>query len=121
VVVKRLIFAVFIAFVASAATIWILAKLAPQAEKPSVGTEWPVSLEELARHSSVTDCWMAIDGGVYNFTGYIPAHPTAPAVLADWCGREATEAFNTKGYGSPHSPAARAMLPGFLVGKLSGK
>jgi cytochrome b involved in lipid metabolism len=119
--VKRLIFAVFIAFVASAATIWILAKLAPQAEKPSAQKGRTVSLQELQRHSSATDCWMAIDGGVYNFTGYIPAHPTAPEVLADWCGREATEAFNTKGYGGPHSPAARAMLPGFLVGELSGK
>jgi cytochrome b involved in lipid metabolism len=119
--VKRFIFAVFIAFLASAATIGILAKLAPRAEKPAGGTERRVSLEELQRHNSLTDCWMAIEGGVYDFTGYIPAHPTAPDVMTDWCGKEATEAFNTKGYGSPHSPAARAMLPGFLVGKLSGK
>jgi cytochrome b involved in lipid metabolism len=118
--VKRLIFAVFVAFAASAATIGILARLAPRAEKSAGEMERPVSLEELQRHNTATDCWMAIEDGVYDLTTYIPAHPAPPEVMTDWCGKEATEAFNTKGYGGPHSPAARAMLPGFLVGRPSG-
>lgn len=119
--VKRLIYSAFIAFVASVATIVILASLAPQPEKSAVGTERLVSLAELARHNSAADCWMAIEGGVYDFTDYISVHPTSPAVLTKWCGKEATEAFNTKGYGRPHSPAASAILPKYLVGKLREK
>jgi cytochrome b involved in lipid metabolism len=119
--VRRFIFAVFVAFLASAATIGILSQLAPQAEEPAAGTARQVSPAELRRHATAKDCWMAIEGGVYDFTGYISAHPTAPDVLAEWCGKEATEPFNTKGYGSPHSAAARAMLPRHFVGALSEK
>jgi cytochrome b involved in lipid metabolism len=121
VAVRRFIFAVFTAFLASAATIGILAKLAPRVEKPAGATARQVSPAELRRHATATDCWMAIEGGVYDFTGYISAHPTAPEVLAEWCGKEATEPFNTKGYGSPHSAAARAMLPRYFVGALGEK
>ena len=120
-VVKRLIYSVFIAFLASAATIGILASLAPEPEKSAAGKERTVSLDELKWHDSAADCWMAIEGDVYNFTSYIPVHPAAPEALWKWCGKEATEAFNTKGYGNPHSPAARAMLPQYLVGKLTGR
>jgi cytochrome b involved in lipid metabolism len=86
------------------------------AEKPRV-----IPLLELARHNTAADCWMAIEGGVYDFSKYIPMHPAPPKVLTDWCGKEATEAFNTKGYGRPHSPAAHAMLPQYLVGQLERK
>lgn len=119
--VKRWIYAAFIAFLASVATIVILASLSPRTEKSAAERERLVSLDELARHNRATDCWMAIEGGVYDFTRYISVHPAAPAVLTKWCGKEATEAFNTKGYGSPHSPAARAMLPKYRVGKLREK
>lgn len=118
---KRLIYSLFIAFAAITATIGILAKLAPQPKNPPAGKMRPVSLEELARHGSVSDCWMAIEGDVYNLTGFIPSHPTAPEVVTKWCGKQATEAFRTKGYGRPHSPAAQAMLPEYLVGKLREK
>jgi cytochrome b involved in lipid metabolism len=121
VAVKRLIYSAFIAFVASVATIVILASLSPRTEKSAAEKERLVSLDEIARHSRVTDCWMAIAGNVYDFTNYISLHPAAPAVLTKWCGQEATEAFNTKGYGSPHSPAARGMLPKYFVGKLREK
>jgi cytochrome b involved in lipid metabolism len=120
VAVKRLIYSAFIAFVASVATIVILASFSPRTEKSAAEKGRLVSLDEIARHGKATDCWMAIEGGVYDFTDYISVHPTAPAVLTKWCGKEATEAFNTKGYGSPHSPAARAMLPKYLVGRIPG-
>jgi len=34
-----------------------------------------VSLEELLRHSSREDCWIVIDGGVYDVTSWLPKHP----------------------------------------------
>jgi cytochrome b involved in lipid metabolism len=64
---------------------------------------------------------MAIKGNVYDVTRYIPLHPAPPKTITDWCGREVTEAFNTKGYGRPHSPAAHAMLSDYIVGSLAGK
>lgn len=114
--VKRFLYSAFIAFWSSVATIIILAALSPENEKSAPKNARVISARELARHNTAGDCWMAIEGKVYDFTAYIPKHPTAPSVVTQWCGKDATKAFNTKGYGQPHSPPARAMLPRYLVG-----
>lgn len=89
---------------------------APAAEEPA---DLPlVTLEELARHDGPESCWKAIDGKVYDVTDFLDAHPTPVSVMLEWCGRESTEAWETKGYGQPHSEAAERMLEDFLVGRL---
>lgn len=114
---KRFLFAAFIAFLSSAATIGLLGRLAPE-PRPGAAEERAVSAEELARHGTAGDCWLAVEGGVYDVTSYVPSHPAPPRVLTDWCGREATEAFLTKGAGRPHGEEARALLETFRVGSL---
>lgn len=113
---KRFMFAAFVAFVASVATIGILGHLSPRPVAPASAAERRVGLDELARHSSARDCWMAIGGQAYDLTSYLPRHPAPPSVMTRWCGKDATEAFATKGRGRPHSAAARAMLPSFRIG-----
>lgn len=114
---KRFLFAAFIAFLACAATIGVLGRLAPP-ERPAAAAERALSAEELARHGSAGDCWMAVEGGVYDVTSYVSSHPAPERVLTDWCGKEATEAFLTKGAGRPHGEEARALLETFRVGSL---
>jgi cytochrome b involved in lipid metabolism len=120
---KRFMFGAFIAFWASVISIWSFATLASgtagQADPASeAASERTISAAELAAHGSAADCWMAIDGVVYDFSAYIPEHPAPPVIMTQWCGREATEAYHTKGYGRPHSPAADALLPPYRVGVL---
>lgn len=119
---KRLMFACFVAFWSSALTLWGYAALAAGTAAPAAAdgdaAERVISASELAEHAAAGDCWMAIDGVVYDFTAYIPAHPTPPVVMTDWCGKDATEPYRTKGYGRPHSPAADALLPQYRVGVL---
>ena len=117
-VMKRFIYSAFIAFLASAATIGILAILVPEPRRAAVEKERSIPSEELARHASATDCWLAVDGGVYDVSGYVPAHPAPRRALTVWCGKEATEAFHTKGYGRPHSAAAQAALARYRLGNL---
>lgn len=112
------------AFWGSVVSIWafaVLADGAASAVAPAEGGNGDrvVTADELARHASADDCWMAIDGVVYDFTAYLPQHPTPPVVMTVWCGKEASEAYHTKGYGRPHSPAADAMLPAYRVGVLA--
>jgi len=114
---KRFLFAAFISFLAVAATIGLLGRLAPE-DRPGAAAERTVSAEELARHGSAGDCWLAVEGGVYDVTPYVPSHPAPPRVLTDWCGKEATRAFLTKGAGRPHGEEARALLETFRVGSL---
>ena len=107
---KRVMFAAFIVFLSSAATIWVLGRGEPSAAS--------FSPAEVARHSSQKDCWMAISGDVYALSAYIPSHPAPPETLTAWCGKDATEAFNTKGVGRPHSSAAREALAVYRIGAL---
>ncbi len=138
---NKLLYSAFIAFLASLFSIWLYAHLAtqqaaqnalaaqdaqiaPAADKDAAASaQQPalplISLAELAQHDSAEDCWMAIDGKVYDFTRYIPEHPSAPEVMLRWCGQEASEAYHTKGYGRRHSRRADAMLPAYLVAELA--
>lgn len=115
---KRLMYSVFIAFWSSVATIVVLGALSSDPVERAAGKARLVTSQELTRHNSQKDCWMAIDGKVYDLTGYVPKHPAPPSVILQWCGKDATEAFDTKGYGRPHSPAAKAMLGEYVIGEL---
>jgi len=85
---------------------------------PAVAVEKRYTLQELARHNQPNDCWMAIDGMVYDFSTYLPQHPSEPSVMLPWCGKEATQAFLTKTKGRPHSSYASQLLPTYRIGRL---
>jgi cytochrome b involved in lipid metabolism len=108
------------AFWGSVASIWTFAVLAEgESSTGQEAAERVITLEELTRHDVADDCWKAIDGVVYDLTDYLPLHPTPLVVMTQWCGKESSEAYHTKGYGRPHSPAADALLPRYRVGVLA--
>ncbi|WP_353399406.1 cytochrome b5-like heme/steroid binding domain-containing protein [Hydrogenophaga sp. 5NK40-0174] len=78
-----------------------------------------LTLKEVARHDNVKDCWMVINNEVYNFTGYIPKHPSPPSVMLRHCGKEATDAFATKEVGREHSAYAQKLLNDYHLGPLA--
>lgn len=75
------------------------------------------SMSEVQKHGSKSDCWMVIEGNVYNVTTFIAFHPGGD-VIAQGCGKDATQLFNTQGGQGSHSGSARAQLKDFLIGKL---
>lgn len=76
------------------------------------------TLVEVAKHNQQNDCWMVIGGSVYDFSAYLPKHPADPAMMLRWCGMEATEAYETKTKGRPHSSYATQLLAKYLIGQL---
>ena len=72
------------------------------------------TLEEVSEHDEETDCWMAIDGKVYDVTEYIASgdHPGGQGLVRG-CGIDASDLFT-----GPHSEAAYQMLPEFEIGLL---
>ncbi|NBB91553.1 MAG: cytochrome b5 domain-containing protein [Gammaproteobacteria bacterium] len=117
---KQVVYTIFVAFWTAVLTIIALDAMTPTAEAGDSGTaSASYTLAEVAEHGQLDDCWMAIEGKVYDFTDYIDQHPTPPAVMAPWCGKEATEGMRTKGYGRDHSERAWQMAEQYLIGELA--
>lgn len=74
------------------------------------------TLDEIAAHSTVDDCWIAVDGVVYDVSGYDQSHPGGSARIADICGTDATDAFRGQ-HGNQGSP--NRTLAGFDIGTLT--
>ena len=84
----------------------------------AASAERRIALSEVARHATETDCWMAIQGVVYDITSYLPDHPSRPSVILPWCGKDASDAYKTKTKGRSHTPEADGLLPRYRIGVL---
>ena len=51
-------------------------------------------------------------------TAYLPDHPSRPEVIEAWCGKEASNAYDTKTKGRRHSETADRLLEGNFIGDL---
>ena len=77
------------------------------------------TLAELSKHKSSSDCWLAINGNVYNVTQYLDFHPGGADIILMFCGQDATKAYNTKGgRGGGHSSRADNQLANYIIGTL---
>ncbi|CAL9134595.1 unnamed protein product [Musa textilis] len=72
------------------------------------------TLAEVSAHNSANDCWLVIDGKVYDVTKFLDDHPGGDEVLVTSTGKDATDDFVDVG----HSTAARAMLDEYYVGEI---
>jgi len=78
-----------------------------------------LSVEEVAKHNTLNDCWMIIDSKVYDLSSYT-GHPGGTALYVPFCGKDASVAFHTKdNRGIDHSQSAIALLSNFELGSLN--
>jgi len=52
-----------------------------------------ITKAELQRHNDKQDCWIAIDGFVYDFTDFLEDHPGGPEFLLKVAGADGSRAF----------------------------
>lgn len=83
-------------------------------DSSSAGTD-TIALSEVSNHKSADDCWMAVDGKVYDVTDFIANHPGGN-VITQGCGKDASRLFDSEH--GPHVEEARAQLPPFEIGTL---
>ena len=78
-----------------------------------------ITIEEVAEHNTKSDCWLVIEGNVYDVTKFIPEHPGGDRILQG-CGKDATDHFTGKStLGRVHSAVARATLKKYIIGELA--
>lgn len=93
-----------------------------QLEQNTKPDQWGTTLaSQLALHNTRDDCWLTIDGKVYEVTNYIFQHPGGAQEIIKSCGQDATKAFTSKDKFIPqdHSAAAYAMLKNYYIGDLN--
>ncbi|EXJ86392.1 L-lactate dehydrogenase (cytochrome) [Capronia epimyces CBS 606.96] len=59
-----------------------------------------ISVSEISAHNKDTDCWIVVDGNVWDITKFAPEHPGGPGIIYKYAGRDATKAYN-----EIHSPS----------------
>ncbi|KAG6507404.1 hypothetical protein ZIOFF_032747 [Zingiber officinale] len=70
--------------------------------------------DEVAKHNVAKDCWLIIDGKVYDVTPFIDDHPGGDEVLLAVTGMDATNDFEDIG----HSSTARDMMAKYYIGEI---
>jgi len=56
-----------------------------------------ISPDELAKHATAKDCWLLIEGVVYDVTKYLDNHPGGSAVMVEHAGQDCTSNFEDIG------------------------
>jgi cytochrome b involved in lipid metabolism len=73
------------------------------------------TLADVATHNTASNCWSAVNGGVYDLTKWIPLHPGGSGVIVGMCGKDGSASFNSMHKGNAKAAAALAK---YSIGKL---
>ena len=61
---------------------------------PAAGGGGGISMADVAKHNSKTDCWVVVDGQVLDVTSFLGDHPGGELAILTFAGKDATEEFN---------------------------
>lgn len=79
-----------------------------------------LNMAEVVKHNQINDCYMVINNKVYDVTNYSLSHPGGTRTIANSCGKEATNTYDTKGGNNgAHSSYAGNLLDQYFVGNLA--
>ena len=79
-----------------------------------ISAEKTYNMAQLSAHNNKSDCWLAVEGSVYDVTKFIDQHPGGEEILKG-CGKDATSLFNSV---PNHADEGRELLPSYVIGKL---
>ena len=75
------------------------------------------TLAQVSERNSAAECWVAIDGGVYDLTQWIRSHPGGSGAILNLCGNDGTASFTSQ-HGGQARPSST--LDGYYLAPLVG-
>ena len=74
--------------------------------------------EDIAKHNTKEDCWISVNGEVYDVTDAIDAHPGGADAIIRNCGQDATDGFISRPNGpkTDHPQSAYEWLDTMYIG-----
>ena len=78
--------------------------------EPAANVTAQFTMTEVAKHNSQSDCYIVVNGSVYDVTKFIPNHPGGPERIIPLCGKDATSAFSGQHGGQPQPEAVLASM-----------
>merc|ERR1712048_1322939 len=64
------------------------------ASGPTTGGGGGYTLDEVAKHTSKSDCWVVVNGQVLDVTSFLAEHPGGELAILTFAGKDASEEFN---------------------------
>ena len=91
-------------------------ELPTTAPTPGATTDSGISVAEVQKHNTATDCWSVINGQVYDLTSYVNSHPGGASLIKAICGKDGSAAF-----AGQHASASKPnnVLAAFALGPLA--
>ena len=63
-------------------------------KSPAAAISSSIPLSEVNRHCIPEDCWVALNGKVYDLSEFMDRHPGGPTTILAWAGKDASKFFN---------------------------
>ncbi|KAK5679400.1 hypothetical protein LTS10_008215 [Elasticomyces elasticus] len=54
-----------------------------------------VAVADITKHATAEDCWILVNGKVYDLTKFAPDHPGGPDMIWKYAGKDGTKTYNT--------------------------
>lgn len=72
------------------------------------------TFDEVSKHNESNDCWIVMNGKVYDVSSFMDEHPGGDEVLLAVTGKDATTDFDDIG----HSESAKELVQKYLIGEI---
>lgn len=63
-------------------------------QTPAAAISKGIPLSEVNQHITPHDCWVALNGKVYDLSEFMDRHPGGPTTILAWAGKDASKFFN---------------------------